>query len=107
VTALPATRWFQLYFRLQFRHLNFGAILCLFTRGTEMKKSCENYVLSRSKSKTKAIPIRGLQGCEMLRIPHCIDLLLTDNMVVSPTHRPHFTPQKHYYSGRDWVNSRA
>jgi hypothetical protein len=34
----------------------------------------------------------------MLRIPHCLDNLLTDNAkVVSPTHRPHFTPQKHKY----------
>jgi hypothetical protein len=34
----------------------------------------------------------------MLRIPHCLDNRLTDGgKVVSPTHRPHFTPQKHYY----------
>jgi hypothetical protein len=38
VIALPATRWFQLYFRLQLWHLNFSAILCLFIRGPEMKK---------------------------------------------------------------------
>jgi hypothetical protein len=35
----------------------------------------------------------------MLRIPHCIDNRLIDGgKVVSPTHRPHFTPQKHYSS---------
>jgi hypothetical protein len=29
---------------------------------------------------------------------HCLDNRLTDGgKVVSPTHRPHFTPQKHYY----------
>jgi hypothetical protein len=35
----------------------------------------------------------------MLRIPHCLDNRLTDSgKVVSPTHRQHFTPQKHYFS---------
>jgi hypothetical protein len=35
----------------------------------------------------------------MLRIPHCIDSRLTNGgKVVSPTHRPHFTPQKHVFS---------
>jgi hypothetical protein len=34
----------------------------------------------------------------MLRIPHCVDNRLTDGgKVVSPKHRPHFTPQKHYF----------
>jgi hypothetical protein len=34
----------------------------------------------------------------MLRIPHCLDNRLTDGgKVVSPTHPPHVTPQKHYY----------
>jgi hypothetical protein len=34
----------------------------------------------------------------MLRIPHYLDNRLTDGgKVVSPTHRPHFAPQKHYY----------
>jgi hypothetical protein len=34
----------------------------------------------------------------MLRIPHCLDNQLTDGgKVVSPTHPPHVTPQKHYY----------
>jgi hypothetical protein len=53
------------------------------------------------KVKSKAIPVTGLGGlwgCEMLRIPHCLDNRLTDgSKVVSPTHRPYFTPQKHYY----------
>jgi hypothetical protein len=39
----------------------------------------------------------GLLGCEMLRIPHCLDSRLTDGGKVSPTEPPHFTPQKHYY----------
>jgi hypothetical protein len=34
----------------------------------------------------------------MLRIPHCLDNRLTDGgKVVSPTHPPHLTPQKHSY----------
>jgi hypothetical protein len=34
----------------------------------------------------------------MLRIPHCLDNRLSDGgKAVSPTHRPHFTPHKHYY----------
>jgi hypothetical protein len=34
----------------------------------------------------------------MLSIPDCLDNRLTDGgQVVSPTHLPHFTPQKHYY----------
>jgi hypothetical protein len=34
----------------------------------------------------------------MLRIPHCLDSRLVDGgNVVSLTHPPHFTPQKHYY----------
>jgi hypothetical protein len=52
-------------------------------------------------SKAKAIPVTGLgglQGCEMLRIPHCLDNRLTDGgKFVSPTHSPHSTPQEHYF----------
>jgi hypothetical protein len=34
----------------------------------------------------------------MLRIPHCLDnWLIDDGKVISPTHRPHFTPQKRYF----------
>jgi hypothetical protein len=58
-------------------------------------------VYSLVKSKSKVIPLTGLGGlqvCEMLRIPHCLDNWLTDGgKVVSPTQPPHFTPQKHYY----------
>jgi hypothetical protein len=37
--------------------------------------------------------------CEMLRISHCLDSRLTDGgEVVSPMHRLHNTPQKHYFS---------
>jgi hypothetical protein len=41
----------------------------------------------------------GLYGYKMLMIPHFIDNRLTDGgKVVSPTHQPHFTPQKYYFS---------
>jgi hypothetical protein len=57
-------------------------------------------MLSKVKKK-KAIPVTGrggLYGYEMLRIPHCLDYRLIDGgQIVSSTHRPHFTPQKHYF----------
>jgi hypothetical protein len=38
----------------------------------------------------------------MLRIPHCLDSRVTDGRkVVSLTHRPRSTPQKHYFSASD------
>jgi hypothetical protein len=41
----------------------------------------------------------GLQTCQMLRIPHCLDTWLTDGgKGVSPTRRPRSTPYKHYFS---------
>jgi hypothetical protein len=55
--------------------------------------------------KSEAIPVTGrgcLQGCEMLKIPHCLDSRLTDGgKVVSPLHRPRSTPHKHYFSVSD------
>jgi hypothetical protein len=40
----------------------------------------------------------GLLGCEMLRIPHCVDNRLTDGgQVVSLTRRPRSTLQKHIF----------
>jgi hypothetical protein len=53
-----------------------------------------------SKAKLSAITGRGgLYDCEMLGIPCCVDSWLTDgSKVVSPVHRPHSTPQIHYFS---------
>jgi hypothetical protein len=49
-------------------------------------------------SKKKVKGRGGLEGCEMLTIPHCLDNRLIDGgKVVNPTHRPHFTPQNHYF----------
>jgi hypothetical protein len=49
---------------------------------------------------SKDIPLAGhgsLYGYEMLRIPHCLDNRLTDGgKIVSLTHRPLSTPQKHF-----------
>jgi hypothetical protein len=46
----------------------------------------------------KAIPVPGRGGpwgCETSRLPHFLDNRLTDGgEVVSPTHRPPFTPRK-------------
>jgi hypothetical protein len=45
----------------------------------------------------KAIPVTGLgglSGCEMLRIPHCLDNRLRDGGKVNPTHRPHLWIEK-------------
>jgi hypothetical protein len=40
-----------------------------------------------------------MYGCEMLRMPQCLDSGLTDSVkVVGPTHRQRSTLQKHYYS---------
>jgi hypothetical protein len=54
------------------------------------------------------------EGCEMLRIPHCLDNRLKDgDEVVTLKRRLRSTPQKHFYlpliliSARDWVNTRA
>jgi hypothetical protein len=59
------------------------------------------YELRKRGKKSKAVPVTGhggLYGCEMLRIPHCIDSwLMHGGKVVSPTHRPHFTPQKYFF----------
>jgi hypothetical protein len=60
------------------------------------------FVVHYVPKKSKAIFVTGrgeLQGCEMLRIPHCLDNRLTDcGKVVSPTHRLRSTPQKRYFS---------
>jgi hypothetical protein len=41
----------------------------------------------------------GLWGCDMLRIPHCLDSRLTDcGEVVSLTHRPRSALQEHSFS---------
>jgi hypothetical protein len=51
--------------------------------------------------KSKAIPITdraGLYGCDMLRIPHCLDNQLTDGgKVFSPMHQQNFTPHTHFF----------
>jgi hypothetical protein len=48
-----------------------------------------------------AVAKKNSEAFEMLRMPHylAVDNRLTDGRkVVSPTHRPHFTLEKHYYN---------
>jgi hypothetical protein len=56
----------------------------------------EPYVL-KVKKEDKAIPVTGrggLYGCEMLRIPHCIDSRLRDGVeIVSLTFQPLYSLQ--------------
>jgi hypothetical protein len=63
--------------------------------GDYLKGICNSKFVKRI---SKAIPITGLGGlwgCEMLRIPHCLDDRQTDGgKVVIPTHQLHFTPQE-------------
>jgi hypothetical protein len=78
--------------RKQASHVTWAAANC---------KTIIREVIRWSPVKSKAIPVPGrggLQGCDMLRIPYCPDNLHKGGgKVVSPTHRPHFTPQKHYF----------
>jgi hypothetical protein len=49
---------------------------------------------------SKAISVTdrgGLRGCEMLRIPHCVDNQFGDGGEVSLKHRPRSTHQKICY----------
>jgi hypothetical protein len=68
---------------------------CIATDGQSASLSC-----FRAPIKKKPVTGRGgLQGCDMLRVPHCLDNLLIDGgKVVSPSHRPHFTPQKFFFN---------
>jgi hypothetical protein len=61
-----------------------------------------NFMLKKEEEEEEeAMPVTGLgglEGSEMSRIPHCLDSRLIDGgKVVSPTHRPHFTPQKLFF----------
>jgi hypothetical protein len=66
------------------------------------KKTSKNLYFEKKTVTSKAIPVAGLgdlYGCEMLRVPHCLDNWLADGgKVVNLTHRSHFIPQKHYFS---------
>jgi hypothetical protein len=57
-------------------------------------------IIKIREKKSKAISVtgrEGLQGCEMLRIPRCLDNRLIDGgKVVSPTHRPH-SPETFFF----------
>jgi hypothetical protein len=59
----------------------------------------QHLVFTAKQQKSKAIPVTGHEGLyrfEMLSLPHCPDNRLTNvGEVVSLTHRPRSTPQKH------------
>jgi hypothetical protein len=61
----------------------------------------QNESATTKKKVSKDILVTGRGGLycyEMLRISHCLDNRFIDGgKVVSPTHQPHFTPQKHYF----------
>jgi hypothetical protein len=57
-----------------------------------VEKNCftEIFILKKAISVTGC---GGLQGCDMLRIPHCLENLLTDGgKFVSHMHRPRYNP---------------
>jgi hypothetical protein len=66
--------------------------------------NADHYIITKlvdnifSTGKGKAIPVTGYDSpwsCEMSRLPHFLDNRLTDGgEVVSPMHRPPFTPRK-------------
>jgi hypothetical protein len=59
-----------------------------------------DYKTKLRKSKVKLSPYQVVEAyrIEMLRIAHCLDNRLTDcGKFVSLTHRPRFTPQKHFF----------
>jgi hypothetical protein len=92
--------------RICYEHLNqvtlcTGSLCLLLVISQILRRLCLDYCYGILSNKKKAIPSTGcggLLGCEMLRIPHCLDSQLTDgSKVVSPVHRPRSSPQKHYF----------
>jgi hypothetical protein len=67
----------------------------------EIMECCELLRFVISKVKKKAIPVigrGGLQGCEKLRIPNCLDNRFIDGSeVVSLMREPRSTRQKHFF----------
>jgi hypothetical protein len=66
------------------------------------KKEIKSLGIINSHKKIEPIPVTGrasLQGCEMSRIPHCLDSRLIDGgKVVSFMHRRRYIPKKRYFS---------
>jgi hypothetical protein len=61
----------------------------------------ESYSFTSAQYESEAIPVTGrggLQGCEMLRIPQCLDNRFTHGgKAVSLTSWPRSIPYKHYF----------
>jgi hypothetical protein len=94
----------------------YDAIVLLTNLSDALEHDAFSYRRNSLKSKvkqTKDSPLTCLKGCEVLRLPHCLDVRLTDGGEVSFTHRQHFTHQNIYFFFlvlvyfRAWVNSRV
>jgi hypothetical protein len=78
-----------------------------FTRDLQVKTyeldlNCKQHECQKE-SKAIPVPSRGiLKGCDMLRIPHCLDSRLTDGgKFISPKHLPRSITKKQYISLSD------
>jgi hypothetical protein len=105
--------WISLFMSYKVSKLAYR-ILVILTANERVKKNCRfknvfpayfgteiSPTFNTNNHPIEAVGRGGLQGCEMLRIPHCLDSRLTGGgKVVSLTRRPRCTPQKHFYSGR-------
>jgi hypothetical protein len=74
-------------------------MLWLEHESVERRRQCKTSLVWFCKSIVPLTDCGGLLGCEMLRIPHCLENRLIDGgKVASPTHRLKFTAQDHYFS---------
>jgi hypothetical protein len=68
-------------------------------RYTELSRLARKFQFYKKK-KGKATPVTGragLEGCEMLRIPHCLEYWLIDGSeVIRLTSRQRFTPSRRF-----------
>jgi hypothetical protein len=66
---------------------------------TSPTSGCRSVGIVRSRTQATEFSLIPVAGREMLKIPHCLGKRLTDGgKVVSPTHQPRSTLQKHYFS---------
>jgi hypothetical protein len=74
-----------------------GCLYPLMTPVMCSKNIFRSYILKLKKSYPRNRPWRPI-GLWDVKIPRRLNNRLRDGgKVVSPTHQPHFTPQKHYY----------
>jgi hypothetical protein len=92
-------RWNMFIFKIFYELVLALRLLLLQGIGTICHHQCFPIAVACT-SKTISVAGRGgLEGCEMLRIPHSLHNRLTDGgKVVSPTHQPRSTLQNYYFS---------